>query len=39
MADTEGNQFVGFFSPFDDALEQRLADDREQMGSFQENLE
>ena len=39
MADSVGNQLVGYFSPFDEALEQRLADDEEELGSYQDNHE
>nr|CAD2150254.1 unnamed protein product [Meloidogyne enterolobii] len=39
MADSEGNQFVGYFSPFDEALEQRLADDKKEIGSYKEDFE
>ncbi|KAL7079862.1 hypothetical protein ACQ4LE_000304 [Meloidogyne hapla] len=39
MADSEGNQFVGYFSPFDEALEQRLVDDKEEIGSYKDGFE
>uniref|UniRef100_A0A183C1X7 RNA polymerase II-associated factor 1 homolog n=1 Tax=Globodera pallida TaxID=36090 RepID=A0A183C1X7_GLOPA len=39
MADTEGNQFVGYFAPLDEALQQRMADDDEEFGSYKEGME
>lgn len=35
----EGNQFVGYFAPIEEALEQRMADDREEFGSYKEGME
>ncbi|KAL3102186.1 hypothetical protein niasHS_003595 [Heterodera schachtii] len=39
MVDMEGNQFVGFFAPLDEALQQRTIDDEEDFGSYKEGTE
>jgi hypothetical protein len=39
MADSEGNQFVGYFPPSEEALEQRKMDDHEEIGSYRDKFE